>query len=430
MNTYFWFIAGTMAGFAAALVVMPLWRGAAAAMTHRYVRVGVAAAGVIAFAASAILLYRTWGSPELIGASVAAVSPHPGTEGTKSGEPVDSMESVVARLEARVARDGGKREDWLLLAQSYDFLGRTADAGRARKSAEDPASPSKPSGPAPATASVTQPAVAAASTAALEGRVRTNPRDADTWRALAETYRRERAYARAHEAFTKLQQLGAMTADTWADDADVLASVGGGSLRGDAARAIDRALALDPRHAKALWLKASLAHEERRFNDALIVWKKLRSVLPPDSSDVQIVDANIAEAAQLAGSPTAGVAPAPNSGDAAEVDGTVSIDQRLASRVPPGATLFIYAKAADSPGPPLAVLRQLAGTWPVAFHLDDTLAMIPTRRLSQFEKVVIEARVSSSGQATPSPGDLYVTSAVLKPAERKKLKLVISQEVG
>ena len=96
----------------------------------------------------------------------------------------------------------------------------------------------------------------------------------------------------------------------------------------------------------------------------------------------------------------------------------------------PGATLFIYAKAADSPGPPLAVLRTSAGGWPVNFKLDDSMAMLPTRRLSQFAKVVIEARVSRSGQAAPSSGDLYVTSAVLRPLEGKKLALVINREIG
>jgi hypothetical protein len=44
--------------------------------------------------------------------------------------------------------------------------------------------------------------------------------------------------------------------------------------------------------------------------------------------------------------------------------------------------------------------------------------------------VIVEARISRSGQAAPAPGDLYVASAVLKPSERKKLVLVIDREVG
>jgi len=342
------------------------------------------------------------------------------------------MDNVVARLEQRIARGGATRDDWLLLAQSYEFLGRTADAQRARESAETPSTAVPPSTPATANAS---PAPAATENAAdYERRVQAKPDDADAWRALTSIYRRQHEYAKARDAFAKLVKLKAMDADSWADYADSMASASGGSLRGEPAKAIDAALRLDASHPKALWLKASLAHEEHRYADALAVWRQLRSTLPADSSDARIVDANIAEAAQLAGvatpaAPSAPVAPSTQAG-AGEVSGTVSIDSKLAARIPPGATLFIYAKAADAPGPPLAVLRQATGSWPISFRLDDTLAMLPSRKLSQFDRVIVEARISRSGQATPAPGDLYVKSAVLKPGSGKKLALVIDHEVS
>ena len=428
MQNYFWFIAGIFAGFCATLVLLPLWRGAVAAFASKITRTVIAVIAGVVFVGAALTLYLTLGHPELLDNKVAASAPpaHPGASASATAGPADSMESAVAQLEARVARDGGKRADWALLAQSYEFLGRTDDAQRARQKANEAESAAPTAAPLPA-----QPA-ASVSADQYEQRVRANPRDAEAWLALAGLYRQQHAYAKSRDAFVKVQKLGAMTADAWADYADTLASLAGGSLRGDAARAIDSALALNPKHPKALWLEASLAHEERRYADALSVWKQLRDVLPPGSSDVRIVDANIGEASELAGVPVAlhADAAAPIRTEAAEVSGTVSIDRTLASRVPPGATLFIYAKAADSPGPPLAVLRQTAGAWPVSFRLDDTLAMIPTRKLSQFEKVIVEARVSRSGQATPAAGDLYVTSAVLKPGERKKLALVINHEVG
>ena len=54
----------------------------------------------------------------------------------------------------------------------------------------------------------------------------------------------------------------------------------------------------------------------------------------------------------------------------------------------------------------------------------------PSRRLSQYDKVIIEARISRSGQATPSSGDLFTTSAVLTPRDAKPLVLVINREIG
>ena len=43
-----------------------------------------------------------------------------------------SMEDAVAGLQVRLAKGGGTRDDWELLAKSFEFLGRPADAARAR----------------------------------------------------------------------------------------------------------------------------------------------------------------------------------------------------------------------------------------------------------------------------------------------------------
>lgn len=117
--------------------------------------------------------------------------------------------------------------------------------------------------------------------------------------ARAGDHRRQRQFDRACEAYAEAARRGGMTADAWADYADAQASLVG-KLTGAPARSIDAALALDPGHAKALWLKASLEHEERRFDDALATWRRLQAVLPPGSSDARIVEANIAEAQRLA----------------------------------------------------------------------------------------------------------------------------------
>jgi cytochrome c-type biogenesis protein CcmH len=66
----------------------------------------------------------------------------------------------------------------------------------------------------------------------------------------------------------------------------------------------------------------------------------------------------------------------------------------------------------------------------VSFRLDDTLAMMPARKLSDFNRVIVEARISRSGQATPAPGDLFTQSPVFTPAEGKELQLVISRVIS
>ena len=59
------------------------------------------------------------------------------------------------------------------------------------------------------------------------------------------------------------------------------------------------------------------------------------------------------------------------------------------------------------------------------------MAMIPSSSSClQFQKVVVEARISRSGQATPTSGDFYVTSEVIQPGASRKLALVINREIG
>jgi cytochrome c-type biogenesis protein CcmH len=62
---------------------------------------------------------------------------------------------------------------------------------------------------------------------------------------------------------------------------------------------------------------------------------------------------------------------------------------------------------------PLAVLRRRARELPAEFALDDSMAMAPGMTLSAHPRVVITARVSKSGGATPQPGDLQGASAAV-----------------
>ncbi len=88
------------------------------------------------------------------------------------------------------------------------------------------------------------------------------------------------------------------------------------------------------------------------------------------------------------------------------VSGQVTIQPALAVKASPNDTLFIFARAKTGPKMPLAILRLKVSDLPATFTLTDDMAMTPTMKMSSFPEVVIEARVSKSGQAVPSSGDL------------------------
>ena len=116
--------------------------------------------------------------------------------------------------------------------------------------------------------------------------------------------------------------------------------------------------------------------------------------------------------------------------EGSRISGTVQISANLAQHAAPGTTLFIYATDANSPGPPLAVLRLRVERWPVSFALDDADAMIPGRNLSASKSVQLEARVSPGGEALPRPGDLVGTVMNVDPHTTHSVNISIDHQIS
>jgi cytochrome c-type biogenesis protein CcmH len=90
--------------------------------------------------------------------------------------------------------------------------------------------------------------------------------------------------------------------------------------------------------------------------------------------------------------------------------------------------VFIFARAAQGPRMPLAVMRKRVRDLPSAFTLDDSMAMTSAMKLSGQQQVVVGARVSKSGTPTPQPGDLEGFSAPVKPGAAG-IAVLINSEV-
>ena len=254
---------------------------------------------------------------------------------------------------------------------------------------------------------------------ALAERLKAQPEDVQGWLMLARSYTSLGRYRDAVTAFRRAKDLGPPNANLLADLADVTGMINGKRLAGEPATLIQQALDVDPRHLKALALAGSVAFEAKDYNAAKGYWERLIAVLPPDSPMLKSVQGSIAQATQL----SAGLAPATtqaatapaSTASAAAVSGQVSLSPELATRVGSGDTLFIFARAAQGPRMPLAIVRQPAVAGPVSFKLDDSMAMQPQLRLSGFAQIVIGARISKSGNATPQSGDLVGQSATVAP---------------
>ncbi|MBV8805868.1 MAG: hypothetical protein JO042_12495 [Sinobacteraceae bacterium] len=307
---WFWFVAGVLVTLAIMLIARA-WLSERPAQTVRQAipAFAVPVAAALALIGVALGIYFLLGSPSSITSAHASggdssmpaadANPSAGQTPTNAG----SLDDVTQKLATRLATQGGSDSDWNLLAESYEYMGRTADAKAARAHIASPAASDTGAGGQPGGAT-------------------------------------------------------ALDSQTMAAVADALDTTGKGT-----------------------------------------------------------------------GSPNPGVS-AEISGARTQISGTVELATKLAARAAAGATLFIYAKQPNTPGPPLAVVRLPADHWPVSFTLTDANAMVPGRNLSSAQTVQVEARISNSGQALPQSGDLVGSVTSVNPREGQPVKISIDRPIG
>jgi cytochrome c-type biogenesis protein CcmH len=271
----------------------------------------------------------------------------------------------------------------------------------------------------------------AAMVESLAQRLKQHPDDANGWVLLAHSYQALERFTEAADAYARADALIPNNASLLADYADTLAMAQGRKLEGAPAALIQRALAIDPKHKKALALAATVTLETHDLDASIAYWRRLAAELPAGSDEARQVADVIAEVdaakregkgGSVAPSKRAGAtasAPSTPQGDKAAaglaITGRVDLNGALASKVALNDTVFIFARAAEGPRMPLAVLRIPAKELPRDFSLDDSMSMAPGVKLSAAPSVIVEARISKSGNALPQPGDLFGRSAPLKP---------------
>jgi len=264
----------------------------------------------------------------------------------------------------------------------------------------------------------------------LAARMKENPDDATGWVMLGRSYAVLDRFPEAVSAYANAVKRSPPDAQLLADYADALAMAQGRRLQGEPARIIVQALKVDPRNVKALALAGTAAFEKHDFKGAIAHWRKILEVVPPDSDMAESIRDSIADAEKLAGGAVK-AQPAPGRAAASApgaVSGTVQLAPALAARVAAADTVFVFARAADGPRMPLAVMRKQARELPAAFTLDDTMAMAPGMKLSDHPRVVVGARISKSGSPTPQPGDLEGLSAPVKVGDTG-VTVVINREL-
>ncbi len=284
----------------------------------------------------------------------------------------------------------------------------------------------------------------------LANRLKQNPDDPQGWFMLGRSYIVMQRYADASNAYEQLHKLVGDEINVLLQYAQAKAMSNGGQWNTASIAILDKAIKLEPENPVVLSVSGVVAAQQGKADKAVGLWRKAKKLMQPDSQEYKDLDKMIAST-QLKGqtsnqstddnnnpiivaenTPAVQTTPSASStqqtstaGLANGIEVKVSISPTLMAQADPNQTIFIYAQALSGPPMPIAVARKKVSELPVVVTLDDSMAMMPTRKLSSFKQVRIAARISKSGSAMPGAGDLQGKVEPVETATTQSVSVVI-----
>lgn len=138
----------------------------------------------------------------------------------------------------------------------------------------------------------------------LAAHLEKNPRDSRAWIILARMHFDRDAFAQARAAYARALAIPGKVAEdpmVWCEYADAVAMANGGRLAGEPRQHIEKALALNPGHPRALEMAGSAEIEQGNFRAALGYWEPLLKLLPPESPAYRELSAAVERTRMRAG---------------------------------------------------------------------------------------------------------------------------------
>ena len=255
-----------------------------------------------------------------------------------------------------------------------------------------------------------------------------NPNDVEGWTTLAQLFIAQQQFSEAASAYRKIRELSGDSADLLVREADAMAMASDGELGGEPEALIMQALQLDPDHGSALWLAGIAAAARADFKTALEYWQHAEEVIPNEEFLLEIRRLIASAEAEL--DDTGQSAPVSEiDAESHSVQAVVSVESSVLQQVDAEDALYVFARASEGPPMPLAVVRKQVKDLPLVVDLDDSLAMMENLKLSAFEEVMIVARISKSGAPVATSGDFFGEVGPIRPANRPKVTVTISERV-
>jgi cytochrome c-type biogenesis protein CcmH len=239
----------------------------------------------------------------------------------------------------------------------------------------------------------------------LEAELAKQPNEPEGWRLLGKSYAALQRYDDAQKAFERAVQLLPTDADLLVETAQArLFNNAERKLDAQSMALLDKAIAINPDHQRALWFLGLAQRQEGKHAEAAKTWEPLLAKVDPNTAATLRTQIN--EARADAGlPPLADTAPVTAAAPAL-LTVTVELAPALKDKLAPGDTLFVFARQMGGPPMPVAARRLPVDTFPVTVPLGDGDSPMPTLKLSQLPQVQLVARIAKGSGPAAQTGDL------------------------
>jgi cytochrome c-type biogenesis protein CcmI len=234
--------------------------------------------------------------------------------------------------------------------------------------------------------------------------------DAVAWMLLGRVAMSLNDYTMAKQAFDKALKMEPDNNNILVNYSQVLLVEGSETSMNKAAKMLSHVLRTEPSNIDAISLLALIAYERKDWVEAKAAFEVLLASMTSSDPRYSMISERISEIdTQL------------NINDEQVIEATVgaslairvTLANHLLESIPENATLFVFAKAVNGPKMPLAVKKLTDFNLPLMVTLDDSMAMMPSLKLSSFEQVVVTARISIDNSVTMSEGELEGQSEII-----------------
>ncbi len=243
--------------------------------------------------------------------------------------------------------------------------------------------------------------------AQLEQNLLDNPNNLEGQMLYARAMMSMQNFELAVTALKKAHELAPDDANILTDLAEAVAFKNNtGSFIGEPEKYLQQALAINPYQQKAMWLKGIVAFEKSEFAEAEDIWTRLIELIQDPKVTATILK-------QINQARTAQNKPILSDFNGEDSDANIlattytvqiDIDEAIKSQEMPATTrLFISAKEPTGPPMPIAAVNLVPPfDWPLTVRLTDQHNLTADRRLSEFKKIILSAKLSLNGDASQS----------------------------